>query len=70
MRNNKVKRMLDNYELQAALEECEAVATKKDEEYIREGHVPIKDDVEDAMLKKYKDFKDRGSMGKEEKKIV
>lgn len=35
------------------------IDVKKDEEYVREGHVPVKDEVEDLMLKKYKEFKDR-----------
>jgi hypothetical protein len=56
--------------MQAALEDALIVEVKKDDEYIREGHVPVRDEIEDQMLKKYKEFKDRGSLDRDEDKVL
>lgn len=46
------------------------VANKRDYDYEREGKIVMPDEIEDLMLVKYKDWKDRNYGNKEDEEIL
>ncbi len=69
IRLSKKKRYLEMAELQMHLDAQAKIKNKRDYDYEREGKKVMYDEIEDALLDKYKDHKDRNYGKKEEDEI-